>query len=248
MDKKLTFAFALALTLVIPAKVIGYSTSKKSDLSYIPGKSTSFIKYEEKAAEICRRNRQSYFPLEKEVIVEFFLTEDGVVRNPRILKSSGSYSHDMSCIDAVLCASPLPKPPFRCSPLTPPINKQNGDLIDLDTKKTILVESLPSGMLTVTFKPDPDSKYRLNNWDSSRLLELPLIPIEMSYKYPEIFNQTELLSAKNYIPVGRALDIKRLERFRYPWVEFIQSNQQPNRKSVLKKTNGYSNLHSARNR
>ena len=185
--------------------------------------------------QICKRNRECYFPLRKDVIVRFFLMPDGIVRDPRIIKSSGIHSHDMSCIDAVLCSSPLPLPPIRSSPLTPPISRSDGSLITLGNRKTIMVESLPSGPITIKFEANREAKYRFANWSSSNSLELPLIPIEVSIRYPKAFSKRELLGNRNFATFKNVVDVPRLEKFRYPWVEFIQSNKEPSRKSILKR-------------
>lgn len=212
--------------VVIVASELGTSSSKE-EACHIPEVSPNFRRYISNVNKICERNRECYFPLKKEVTIRFFLMEDGVVRDPQIVKSSGIRAHDLSCIDAVLCASPLPPPPHKKLPPPPDPN--------LGVKESIWLDSLPDGPIAITFKPDENkSKFRLKEWKDSQSLCLPLIPIEVNYRYPNTFSKEELFSKNNFKKLVLGPNIESsIINFRYPWTDYYQSNKSGNRKSIL---------------
>lgn len=185
-----------------------------------------FEQYVENVERICNQNRECYFPLLKTVRVRFFLMEDGIVRDPRILVSSGLLSHDLSCIDAVLSSSPLPIPPAHRKPLPPP-----GVSTEID------VATLPSGPMEVVFHPNAKLNYRLREWDNPRRLAVPIIPLRIAETYPALFDKQTLLKPDNFFepdpPGTETFTTAQLESLRFPWTELYRSNAPVTKTRIL---------------
>lgn len=188
--------------------------------------SETFEQYKSAVAIVCNRNRECYFPLEKTVKIRFFITEDGTVRDPRVVVSSGLLSHDLSCIDAVLSASPLPKPPAQRKPLLPP-----------EVPTGVDVDALAAGPMEVDFAPDAAANYRLKEWKDPSHIAIPIIPMKIAEKFPDTFDKQTLMKPDNFFepdPPGTAtFTPEQLEAIRFPWTELYRSSSKITRAKVL---------------
>lgn len=194
------------------------------DILVVQPYSPKFTDYLNGVLDKCLQNRRGYFPLKKKVIVRCFLTDDGALRAPSILLSSGRTMHDLSCIDAVLMAAPVPSPPARGPGSIPGV------------EAFFIESSLPSGFVELVFEPTK-TEYRLEKWDDETGLQIPLIPLEVLSRYPGLFTKEELLSARNfqYLPESSGLHAQMLTAFRYPWAEFFAKQQTPTRADILER-------------
>ncbi len=188
--------------------------------------SETFEQYKGTVATVCKHNRECYFPLEKTVRIRFFITEDGTVRDPRVVLSSGLLSHDLSCIDAVLSASPLPKPPAQRKPLLPP-----------EVPAGIDVAALAAGPMEIEFAPDAAANYRLKEWKDPNHIAIPIIPMKIAEKFPDTFDQQTLMKPNNFFepdPPGTAtFTAEQLEAIRFPWTQLYKSHSKITKADVL---------------
>jgi hypothetical protein len=194
------------------------------DILVVPPYSPKFTEYLNGVLEKCLENRRGYFPLKNKVIVRCFLTDDGALRAPSILLSSGRKMDDLSCIDAVLMAAPVSPPPSRGPESIPGVS-------------CFFVESsLPSGFIELVFEPN-NRDCRLEKWDDNAGLQVPLIPLEVLSRYPGLFTKEELMSARNfqYLRESSGLHVPMLCAFRYPWTEFFAKHKTPTRAEILER-------------
>ena len=229
------FLFVTVAMLVAPFLISGAVISKDSDSedpwTAIGG--AGFEGYQRQVQQICNQNRRCYFPLKKPVRIHCFVTEAGVVRDPQIVLSSGMYSHDLSCIDALLCSSPLSAPPRFRRPLPPP------------GFPSIDVDSLSAGPIEVDFPPDNEIQYRTKEWLDEKHLPIPLIPWTITEQCPKSFSIKELSEDRNFFepdPTGTELSVETLIRLRYPWTEFFQNHKSATRQEILDRLNDIQTL------
>lgn len=195
---------------------------RPDDILVVPPYSPQFDAYLKTVTDRCVLNRRTYYPLKKKVIVRCFLTDDGALRAPSILLSSGRKMDDLTCIDAVLMSAPFASPPSRGPGSIPGV------------EAFFIESSLPSGFIELVFEPN-NSEYRLEKWDDETGLQVPLIPLEVLSRYPSLFTKEDLLSARNfqYLRESSGLHVPMLTAFRYPWTEFFAKHKTATKAEIL---------------
>jgi hypothetical protein len=133
---------------------------------------------------------------------------------------------ELTCIDAIYSASPLPPPPAVRAPLPPP---PMGGLLPPDY--------LGRGMYSFTFpaqikKRSPKSKSVI----SPNHFEYLLIPREILFRYPGLFTASEIESESNKLKIHSNSLPDFLDNARYQWAQFY--NQQPHatKSEILQRT------------
>lgn len=151
------------------------------------------------------------------VVVRFFLLPDGHIRDVQIEKSGGLGKMALVFADAILCASPLPKPPYIRKVLPPP-----------PSQNFLPSEYFGSGVYRYTFYLNqPKEQADLNISGFRR------IPREVLFRYPNLFNATEIDSQENMMKTP-PLDVSHLEDIRMQWAKFYDKHSTSTKEEIEK--------------
>jgi len=152
---------------------------------------------------------------EKPVIVQFFLLPDGHIRDVQLEKNSKISTKDLLFADAILCASPLPKPPLIRKVLPAP-----------PSQNFLPSEYYGSGVYRYTF-------FKNNQKNSVEVNGIRIIPREVLYRYPNLFEPSEIDSKENMIR-NPPTDVFSLEDIRLQWANFYDKNPNSTKDAIKK--------------
>lgn len=201
--------------LLTGGNAIADSKTDNSGCCAVPQSNPEYVALEKEMQEHFRRNLMPNVYLPRSATVKFFLTPEGQIRNAYILNSSGNKNGDLACIDAVYAASPLRKPPITVGPLLPP----PGGLFLPPTQ---------FGSHNYTF----EFKAPIKVSDDS--FQYPVIPLEILYRYPGLFEEKYILSKKNLLDFKKSrIDAEIVEFSRFSWEKFYRDKSEPTREEVL---------------
>jgi TonB family protein len=165
------------------------------------------------------RNLPTPICLPSDVVIKFFLTADGFVRDASVEKSSGSRDADLACLDAAYCASPLsPPPPLRMVPPPPPAGMM------------LPPSYYGTGVYHFTFAGK--NRALAGESNAARGFEYLLIPRDVAFRYGGFFTVAELESGSNKLQLAHPADA--LENTRFQWAQFYKNYPKATKEEVLR--------------
>jgi hypothetical protein len=171
------------------------------DGNIFPGETNEAIDYQKKMALSFHRNLGN-LSIRKSVTIQLFLSSDGFIRNLQVIKAGANKIETMECVDAVLSSSPLPPPPSFRRPLPP-----------APYSEILPANWYGSGLYQYTF---PGA----GKISSATAFKLRRIPLEVAYRYPNLFSLSELEAPSNSITV-KDPTCQLLEDLRLQWAIFF---------------------------
>lgn len=126
----------------------------------------------------------SSFPKGKETFIDFVLDNKGFVENPKIQSSCGDQNLDFACLEAVSLLRPA-------------------------TQKQFFTEENRAGIhfRGESVKTSPFSKEKQSR--TANHFWIHEIPVVVSVYYPESFNEAELKSSENVLPLAQAINTRK---------------------------------------